>query len=305
MATQESFSNYYVIDNSGKIISASSYSTSLTDISDGSVDGSTAVGDTLHWSLASNVALVGTTANGVALQYGSYTFLVSNTSYSIGNNVTVNTTDPYIYCFLQGTQILTPQGERNIESLKMGDKVLTADGRAVNIRWMGFQTIHNRIGTSEHREPVKISAHALGQGLPHTDLYVTGSHAIVMNNMLINASVLCNDNTIHYVPLRDMPESFTYWHIETDEHEAIIANGLAAETFVDAPDRRAFDNYTDYVDFYGVERIIKAMPLPRATDIRHLPEHLITELGLTVPTVDWATLVEHHETALSLKQGAA
>jgi hypothetical protein len=44
--------------------------------------------------------------------------------------------------------------------------------------------------------------------------------------------------------------SLTYFHIELDAHEAILAEGLAVESFLgDNP--HAFDNADEYVDLYG------------------------------------------------------
>jgi hypothetical protein len=44
-------------------------------------------------------------------------------------------------CFLAGTLIATPTGEVPVECLNIGDLVLTADGRAVPVKWIGRQTI--------------------------------------------------------------------------------------------------------------------------------------------------------------------
>ena len=42
-----------------------------------------------------------------------------------------------VVCFLLGTQIETPQGERKIESLKIGDRVTTVSGKSRAIKWIG------------------------------------------------------------------------------------------------------------------------------------------------------------------------
>jgi hypothetical protein len=229
--------------------------------------------------------------------------LLSNSPYSnTGDTISLNQNDPYLFCFLAGTEILTTKGPIKIEDLTLEDAVLTHDGQEKSIKWIGTQTVDNNIRTSVHRAPVKIARGALGHNLPSKDLFVTGSHAIYLNGQLINASVLVNGTTITQVSLKDLPDTFTYYHIETEAHEAIIANGLAAETFVDAPDRKAFDNYTEYVDTYGVERIIPEMEVPRITAVRHLPEDLRVSLGIEVEETDWAALVAESSTGLTLKQ---
>jgi len=46
--------------------------------------------------------------------------------------------------------------------------------------------------------------------------------------------------------------SLTYFHIELDTHEAILAEGLAVESFRhDNPHANAFDNADEYVRLYG------------------------------------------------------
>ncbi|MAP21495.1 MAG: hypothetical protein CL589_21165 [Alteromonadaceae bacterium] len=301
MATQETFT-YLTLLGTDYQTDSNSYFGNYTvyDNSDGSTDGTTTVGSSITF-YSQNYTFRGTTPNGIVIEYGGSKYLLSNTSYSPSTTLSVNTSETYVYCFLEGTQISTPDGTAAIETLKIGDAVVTSTGKLSKIRWMGHQTIHRGIKTSVQHEPVCISAHALGTNKPNQDLYLTGSHALLIDDVLINASALCNDNSIRYIPMSEMPESFTYWHIETDEHEAIIANGLAAETFVDAPDRRSFDNYQEYLDFYGVERIIPEMNIPRITDSSHLPDSLKTQLGITTISTDWAALVANSNNPLTLK----
>lgn len=274
----------------------------VTDSTDGNDNNTTNVGDTMNLSGFGTVTFLGTTSDGIVVEYSGLKYLLSNTSYAPGHTPTVNTTATYVYCFLEGTKIQTLDGELNIETLKRGDKVVTADGRQAEIRWMGYQTIHNSITASAQHEPVLITANALGNGLPKEDLYLTGSHALFIDGALINASALCNCDTIRFVPLKEMPDEFTYWHIETDAHEAIIANGMSAETFVDAPDRRSFDNYQEYVDFFGAERVIPEMRAPRITDKEKLPEELKKHLGISTKSTDWASLITEQEITLTLLQ---
>ncbi|HYZ34165.1 MAG TPA: Hint domain-containing protein, partial [Crenalkalicoccus sp.] len=57
------------------------------------------------------------------------------------NTATVTGTAFEVICFLAGTAIATPEGERAIETLAIGDLVLTAEGRAAPVRWVGRQTV--------------------------------------------------------------------------------------------------------------------------------------------------------------------
>lgn len=180
-------------------------------------------------------------------------------------------------CFLTGTMIATPDGERAVETLAAGDAVLTAQGHAVPVLWVGRKAVRRRIGTGgDHLEVVRIAAGALGAGLPTRDLFVTGDHGMVLDGLVINAAALVNHGSIDWVAPE---EAYTVWHIETEAHDVILANGAATETFLDAAGRAAFDNHDEYLDLYGVERIIPDMPHVRVMSRRLLPQGIRARIG--------------------------
>ena len=303
MATTESFSNLVLLyKGTNNVYNSFSGSYTVNDSADGN-DGQTAVGDSVYFVQYSNsYSLVGTTANGVVISGPVYDYLITDGSYSNGDMVSVNTTDPYNYCFLEGTSINTPEGTRPVESIKIGDTVLSADGRELTVRWMGHETVRNGIGASIHKAPIKISAGAFGDGLPVSDLYVSNAHAFLLDGHLVVASALINDETITAVPFSDMPSEFTYWHIETEEHELVVANGVAAETLSGAPERKDFDNYDSYVAQYGADRIIQPMAYPRIKDVAQLPESLLERFNLARPALDWDALLNEDDADVVLKQ---
>ncbi|WP_051539784.1 Hint domain-containing protein, partial [Sulfitobacter sp. 20_GPM-1509m] len=135
-------------------------------------------------------------------------------------------------CFLTGTRIATPSGETAVEDLRIGDVVTTADGRTVEVKWMARQTYRQfrNMALPEKHAPVCISAGALGHGLPHSDLYLTADHGMILDDMVVNAGAMVNGDTIRFVPLSEMPAEFTYYHVETEHHDEILANGAASET---------------------------------------------------------------------------
>lgn len=190
-------------------------------------------------------------------------------------------TAPLEVCFAPGTLIATPDGERAVEVLRVGDIVLTADGREVPVRWIGRQTVLKRFGPAERRRPVCLRAGSLGPDLPHTDLTVTADHAILLDGVLCNASALVNGDSVTRIPHGDLPERMTYYHVETEAHDVILANGVPAETFVDLVSRQAFDNYDEFLELYGVADTVPEMAYPRALSARQLPASIRTRLGLT------------------------
>ena len=178
-------------------------------------------------------------------------------------------------CFATGTTILTPDGERAIETLQPGDRVVTHDGRSTPAIWVARQTVANPRGVELGRKPVRIDAGALGPDLPNRPLTVTADHALLFGDMLVNAGTLAEDGTpIRFLPLSDMPTSFIWWHVELENHEVVLANGgVPAESFIDYVGRSGFDNYDEYLDLVGADRLIPEMPFARISARRLLPSN--------------------------------
>ncbi|MGQ0334896.1 Hint domain-containing protein [Halomonas elongata] len=185
----------------------------------------------------------------------------------------------YPVCFAAGTMISTPDGEAAVETLSIGDLVMTASGEQVPVKWIGRQTIR-RLAAAGNYSPVRIRESALAAGVPNQDLVLTASHGVILDDLVINAGALVNHDTIDYVPGSELPDAVTYYHIETDSHEVILANGTEAETYVDYVDRQAFDNYAEYVALYGIETRVVEMPRHRISSRRLLPLALRERLGI-------------------------
>ena len=157
-----------------------------------------------------------------------------------------------------------------------GDKITTADGRVSQVNWLGTQSVNTVFADPKKVNPIRITAGALGGCLPVRDLEVSPDHAIAIDGMLINASALVNGTTIYQ--LATMPrEGFTYYHVETDAHELLLAEGVPAETFIDYAGRDSFEN--------GAEQtaMIAEMPLPRISSARLVPNAVKARLN-KVPT---------------------
>ena len=184
-------------------------------------------------------------------------------------NFTMINPFPFTVCFAPGTAIATPEGAVAVEALSIGDPVLTADGRTVPVKWVGRQT---RAPLFQRIRMIRVAAGALADRLPLRDLVLTADHALLIDGLLINAGALVNGTTI--TELRDLPERVTVYHIETEAHDVILAEGTPAETFIDYAGRQAFDNYAEYVALYGADRAIAENPAPRISSARMLPAAL-------------------------------
>lgn len=144
-----------------------------------------------------------------------------------------------VACFTPGAMIRTPQGTVAVEDILVGDLVMTLDHGAQPVRWIG--TRHMTAAELMQRpafNPVRISAGALGQGLPEQDFLVSPQHRMLLRGahaemlfgeaeVLAAALYLVNERSIQ----RHYPGTVTYIHLMFDRHEIICANGAWTESF--------------------------------------------------------------------------
>jgi hypothetical protein len=132
-------------------------------------------------------------------------------------------------CFARGTRIATPDGECAVESLRPGDAVLTPRGPR-RLRWVGYRTCDTR--AAPEARPVRIAAGALarllGARLPLRDLIVSPSHALLLRGALVPAVALIGAPGIR----REDVDAAVYYHIGLEPHATVLAEGVAAETFL-------------------------------------------------------------------------
>ena len=135
-------------------------------------------------------------------------------------------------CFTPGAMILTPNGERSIETLRVGDLVVTKDHGPQPVRWIGERSVVAK----GRLAPVLITSDSLpGATRP---LLVSPQHRFLMNGY--QADLLFGTSEVfvsakHLVSSADQthahPVLVTYMHLMFDEHEVIFANGVATESF--------------------------------------------------------------------------
>jgi hypothetical protein len=174
--------------------------------------------------------------------------------------------EPFTFCLLSGTLILTPKGERPVEEIRLGDDVLTHDGEIVKVRWVGRQSLF-----SFHRGdalPVVISAGALADNVPSRDLHVSPDHAILWDGCLVQAQALVNGTTVAI--MENAPERLDYYHLELDRQRLIVADGAPVESFVDNVSRAGFDNFDEWVALGLEPQPAEALPYPRVKSARQL-----------------------------------
>lgn len=133
-------------------------------------------------------------------------------------------------CFTRGTLIRTPSGERPIEDLVHGDRVLTLDNGTQPIRWIG----RRRVLARGRFAPVAIAPGTFGD---HDALLLSQNHRVVRQGaaiemlfaepeVLVAAQMLIDNRN---VTLRQGGH-VEYFHILFDRHQLIWSNGLLTES---------------------------------------------------------------------------
>lgn len=148
------------------------------------------------------------------------------------------TTSP---CYRAGTG-LRADTDVAVEDLAVGDRLKTADGGEVTIKWIGWRRVKAAAGPDRERIlPVRIAKDAIGDGLPLRDLYVSPDHALFFDGTLIPAFALCNGATVTQEDVAEV----TYYHVECERHAVLLAEGVAAESYLDTGNRSFFANAPD------------------------------------------------------------
>jgi hypothetical protein len=142
-------------------------------------------------------------------------------------------------CFAAGTRLRTTEGETPVEALQIGTNMVTASGGVRPVVWLG----HRRVNCRNHPKPesvlpIRIAADAFAPGTPHRELFLSPDHAVEFQNTFIPVRYLVNGMTVKQIQV----PSADYWHVELDSHDVLLAEGLAAESYLDTGNRNQFDN---------------------------------------------------------------
>jgi VCBS repeat-containing protein len=188
-----------------------------------------------------------------ALNTGDTLTEVFNVS-SDGGNTTITITiqgqdEPP--CFVEGSLIDTPHGSRAIESLSIGDEVLTRDNGIQKISWVGARKIKlNGLPECDNLIPVRICAGALGPNVPDRDLLVSPMHRVLLTNPAVQlmtgdseifcaAKHLVNGHSIRYEYALDV----TYLHLLFEDHQIVTSANCMSESLY--PGKIALNGFVD------------------------------------------------------------
>lgn len=165
---------------------------------------------------------------------------VLNSTISFNPNIF----DIEVPCFTAGSMIATPEGDRLVETLQVGDLVLTADHGPQAIRWIKARKVHRwALAAAERLRPVRIKAGALGEGCPAADLLVSQQHRMLVRSRIALRMFEAEEVLVAAKHLVGLPgielasdvTEVTYLHFLCDRHEVVFANGAPTESLYAGP----------------------------------------------------------------------
>lgn len=191
-------------------------------------------------------------------------------------------------CFAAGTRIRTPSGDRAVETLRPGDRVITRDHGTQRLIWVGGARLSaRRLARSPQSQPIRIRAHAFGPNQPERDMLVSPQHRILLRSP--KAEFFFGDGEVLAAAqhLIDAPwvtrawdvQAVSYHHLLFDRHEIVYADGLETESYQPGPGTLAHLPAADQgflTQLYP--ELARGLPVNRPTARLHLRPWEVTML---------------------------
>lgn len=137
------------------------------------------------------------------------------------------------------TTIATAKGERLVEELTVGDRIITRDNGIQKVAWVGHKPMSGKqMVQNSHLKPTLIKAEALGNGLPENDMMVSPNRRVLVasnltqlyfeeSEVLAAAKHMVGAKGIHTINVMQA----TYVHFMFERQEVVLSNGAWTESF--------------------------------------------------------------------------
>ena len=148
--------------------------------------------------------------------------------------------DDSIVCFARDTYLRADGQDILVQDLKPGDLVQTQDRGLQPVAWVCSRRLSNsELLSNPKLRPIRISAGALGDGIPKQDLIVSRQHRIQVRSKITQRMFGFDEVLLPAIKLvgldgidiLDDVESVEYFHVLFDQHEIVVANGAPTESF--------------------------------------------------------------------------
>ncbi|MCG4255458.1 Hint domain-containing protein [Acetobacter senegalensis] len=153
-------------------------------------------------------------------------------------------TSAILVCFLSGSMIRTSKGDVAVEDIQIGDQVVTFDWRNNQdvirpVIWTGKGHCKVRFDLPDDEAgwPVRVIKNAISDGVPYKDMLITAEHCLFFRDRFVPVRMLVNGVSIFY---DKSITSYDYYHVETEQHSVITADGMLTESYLDTGNRSSF-----------------------------------------------------------------
>ncbi|OYX43972.1 MAG: hypothetical protein B7Z02_07270 [Rhodobacterales bacterium 32-67-9] len=144
---------------------------------------------------------------------------------------TTPVTWPVPACFVAGTLITVPGGQRSVEDIAVGDLVETLDRGAQAVRWVG----RRKVPGAGRFAPIRFEAGVLGNARP---LLVSPEHRMLWSGWQTELHFGEGEVLVaakHFLGMAGVTRCPTVWvdyvHLLFDRHEVILSEGVPSESF--------------------------------------------------------------------------
>ncbi|MGX7346423.1 Hint domain-containing protein [Acetobacter pasteurianus] len=149
-----------------------------------------------------------------------------------------------VTCFLSGSMIRTTKGDVTVEDMQIGDEVVAYDWQNNKditrpVIWVGkaHTTVRPELTDDEAGWPVRILKDAISDSVSYKDMLITAEHCLFFKGSFVPVRMLVNGVSIFY---DKSITSYNYYHVETEQHSVITADGMLTESYLDTGNRASF-----------------------------------------------------------------
>ncbi|MCG4272777.1 Hint domain-containing protein [Acetobacter senegalensis] len=235
---------------------------------------------------------------------GKY-FTAADFSYNAGT----------ITCFLAGSMIRTTNGDVAVEDITIGDQVVAFDWKnnrniLRSVVWVGTAraVVQPHLADDEAGWPVRVLKDAIADGVPYKDMLITAEHCLFFEDRFVPVRMLVNGRTIFY---DKSILSYDYYHVETELHSVITADGMLTESYLDTGNRSSFRQDGKVATLRSTARSWQDdAGAPLCVDrsfvqpLFHVLEHREKSIAQALPAPEKAALVHDADLRLITDKGA-
>ena len=113
----------------------------------------------------------------------------------------------------------------------VGDLVSTVSGQSLAIKRVDSWAVDPDQDWTDDVAPIKVCRSALAPNVPHRDLYLSPSHALYLDGVLVCVGGLVNDRSIVRCAKGEL-DQVSYFHLELEGHHVILAEGAPAKSLL-------------------------------------------------------------------------